>query len=259
MRMTVPTFVSTCRLRDDRPCDLEITRVMRECVESFYETRTLGPLVVVDDGSTEAHRRAILELSDRFDDMDVVWKPENLGTARSKNTALRAFRESGAEHCFLIDDDIRFLQHGWQDAYVDAMRRTGLSFLSFFEDSTDTMVERGGTVDLVPRRISMNGVPLKVSDLVMGVLFAYGRPVLDQIGGFREFPRRYGHWHTEHNYRCVEAGLSGPTFTDLAESTRFVRLNDQFSVYSDGEKLEMARANAVVPLRQAERFAEIVE
>jgi hypothetical protein len=121
------------------------------------------------------------------------------------------------------------------------------------------MVERDGTVDMAPRRVRVNGVDLKLSPLVMGVLFAFGREVLESVGGFREFPRRYGHWHTEHNYRCIEAGLSGPTFTDLADSTDYVRLAEQFSVYSDAEKLEMARANAVMPLRGAERFAEIVE
>lgn len=257
--MPVPTYVSTCRLRDDRPSDLEITRVLRECVESFYATRTLGPLVIVDDGSTDAHREAIFALAERHPDLEVVWKPENRGTARSKNTALRLFAESGAEHCFLIDDDIRFLARGWQDAYVDAMRRTGMSFLSFFEDRTDTMIERGGEVDMAARRVTINGAALKLSPFVMGVLFAYGREVLARVGGFREFPRRYGHWHTEHNYRCVEAGLSGPVFTDIADSARYVRLDDQFSVYSDSEKLEMARANATVPLRGAEPFASIVE
>jgi GT2 family glycosyltransferase len=250
--------MSTCRLAD-RERDREITRVMVECVESFVATTEGATLVIVDDGSTDEHRAVIDGLAKRHPQVRTVFKGVNGGTARSKNTALRLFDESGADHAFLIDDDIVFVQADWQTAYIEAMLQTNYHFLSFFEDRTDTMIERDRNLSMESEVVTVQGVRLKTSPLVMGVFWAMDREVVRRVGGFRAFPRKYGHWHTEHNFRCLEAGLSGPSFTDIADSQHYLRLNTQASVYTDAEKLEMARENAQMPLRGQPRWAPLVE
>jgi len=202
--LAIVTYVDAARPRD-------VGRRLPEALASLERTSYAGPVIIVDDGSTCDNHQAYLHDLEREGRYSVIRRRTNGGISRAKNTCLRAISDTGAEIGFLAEDDILFAE-GWDRAYTEAMRRSGIQHFSWF------------LPDDANRVVACNGTLVTITAGLLGLLLTFTREVLDTVGGFKVLPHRYGYEHVNWTYRIVSTGLA-PFDADIFDSSRFVRRN----------------------------------
>ena len=80
------------------------------------------PLIVVDDGSGPVAKQRLVRLAERYDWLEVVYRPTNDGKGAALKTGYRRAVERGFTHGLQVDAD---QQHDIDDVakFLDAMRR----------------------------------------------------------------------------------------------------------------------------------------
>jgi len=228
--MNPPTALAILTYVDaSRPSD--VGRRLPDAIASLEATNYGGPVFVVDDGSTCANHLAYLRTLERSGRYVVIYRPENGGISRAKNTCLRAIMDAGAEIGFLVEDDILFAE-GWDSAYVDAMRRSRIRHFSWY------LPEEANRV------VACNEEVVTITAGLLGLLATFTREVVETVGGFKVLPHRYGFEHINWTYRIVHAGLA-PFPADIFNSSRFVRRNSLPSSLEEAEIRAGAEANRI--------------
>lgn len=213
---------------------VELRDRLPAAVESLKTTDYPGPVIVVDDGSTDgAHLRRLETLPPQY---RLIRRPRAGGICRAKNTCLRALREAGAEIGFLAEDDILF-RPGWHQRYLAAHAATDIHHFSWAWDD-----DPSGLMRKTLRHI--HGHPVVRTSRVNGALLTFTRHMLETIGGFRILPARWGHTHTNWTRRAIGAGLA-PWFADIADSNRYIGMGPagHISAISPTEKQHAATRN----------------
>lgn len=160
---------------------------------------------IVDDASSEVY----VNSSHRFE--------ERAGIPKVKNKCLELAYNSGAEHIFLVDDDIFPIDKDWYRPYINS----GKNHLSFcFEESY------GET----PRRYRL-GVTSDEKFAIYsggnGCLMYFNRNCVETVGGYDE---QLGLGYYEHNdlsRRINNAGLTSFIYMDVANSKELFYSMDQ--------------------------------
>ena len=163
---------------------------------------------------------------------------KNGGVCRGKNTCIRLLWDSGVDVGFLADDDIEF-RHGWQDAYLAAHQLTGIHHFSWAWNQ-----DPSGDMQKYVREI--NSHQIVQTSRLNGVFLTFTPTVIDQIGGFKLLPGKWGHTHTNWTMRIVKSGLA-PYFSDVYNSNHFIGIN-RFgfrSAVSDEEKKKCEQINRI--------------
>jgi FkbM family methyltransferase len=153
-------------------------------------TTTPYDLVISDDGSTDGTVETL-----RLMGVTVITGP-NRGIAWNKNRGLyHLLNIARSDVVLLLDDDVRLLQRGWEQAWVEAARLHGhVNFAS-----PCIKICAGACTPAEPGLVTLIG----------GIAIAFTRQVLAEIGYFDVRFGRYGHEHTELTFRAIRAGYGG--------------------------------------------------
>lgn len=225
---------------------LAITTVNREPVlarllETWENTRCRAVhwlLLVADDGSTDGTLAMLAEFRPEGVDKVVLHDPRR-GVHHQKNQQKKYLENYPFDFCFMVDDDVAFLQAGWDMEYYAAARRTGYDHLCLFSPEVDK-----------PRRDeTYEGLAcLTNQDYVHGCFFTLTQRVIQQVGycDLQNFGLT-GHGHTDYTWRCARAGFNREgTPLDIPNSSRYISVLQKF-------------AQQAIPLvlRQQEGVAEL--
>ena len=119
---------------------------------------------------------------------------------------------------FLAEDDIIF-HDGWHDAYVQAIKSSGIQHFSWYvHEPADPVV-------------ACNGHLVTTTSGLLGLLLTFTREVLARVGGFKVLSHRYGYEHIQWTYRNILAGLA-PFPCDIAGSHRYIERSTLPSSYA---------------------------
>jgi hypothetical protein len=195
----------------DRHRPDDVRRRLPEALASLHRTNYRDPVFIVDDGSTCARHLQYLDELAADGRYQVVRRERNGGISRAKNTCLRCIAGCDVDVGFLAEDDILF-REGWHDAYVAAVRRSAIQHFSWYPTSEQERV------------VACNGLLVRSTSGLLGLLMAFTREVLARVGGFKILPHRYGYEHIQWTYRTIVGGLA-PFPCDLVESQRFIECN----------------------------------
>lgn len=171
-----------------------------ECLKSIAPVRDqLQSFVVVNDGGE-------IPLPERGGDIipaDIYkHNSKNEGVGKSKNHAFRLLLESGCEHIFLIEDDIRICSSSTFGAYIECAQRTGLQHLMYGYHGPANKIANKPNPRLV---VDIKGTSVALNRHCVGAFTYYTRSILEEVGlNDEEFTNAWE--HVEHSYRIVKAG-----------------------------------------------------
>ena len=147
------------------------------------------------------------------------------GVAYRKNECLRSLRH--CEHIFLLDDDIKILQFGWVDFFINS----GREHLLFMNRYTHQYLGTKGNID--------------VFGMCGGAFIYLTKEVLERVGAFNEKFGKYGFEHAEYSNRIY----GKRNYYEMLKGTEnFIYCHDystenHLSSISELEKSEWVKAN----------------
>lgn len=175
----------------------------------------LDSLVIVNDGDWHP-QFATLEGA------TVIHNESNLGVAKSKNKALAYCREQGAEHFFLIEDDIYVKHPGVFQHYIDTSLQTGIQHLNYSQHGPMNRTSDGRPA---PRAQVDYSPSLKLPFYLhcVGAFSYYSGQSLEVVGPMDEsFYNAFE--HVDHTLAVIKAGMHPPYlfFADAPESWEYL-------------------------------------
>lgn len=191
---------------------------------SFLQTRNNffnWEIVVADDGSTDDTRSYLEQLSQVWPGFHIIFN-ERRGVAHQFNSIVQKLDRSRFDICFKCDDDILFMQSGWDALYAETIEETGYDHLCYYY--------RGWRAD-----IGFNEPVIKDVRLVayceklhiQGAFFTLTPSIIRAVGYMdaKNFaPRAYE--HVDYSLRCGRAGFNDTEYIyDVLGSNDFLWLN----------------------------------
>jgi glycosyltransferase involved in cell wall biosynthesis len=205
---------------------------LRQCLETFVKTRSRAhawTILVADDGSTDGTLEYLDNLS--------LPVPHHIirnqgayacGQFNSLNDLALAL---GYDVCFHVDDDVIFTKEGWDQLYLQAMRKSGFQHLCYRNlRHYESLIrkQKDPSFAIPPPTIDESGLCAAYVDVLGcdGSFFTVTPQVFRRVGYADEtnFPIR-GQWHIDYSARCVRAGFNREeTFFDAKESNDYITL-----------------------------------
>ena len=188
-------------------------QVTEKCLASISWTvdPTRHRVCLVVNAQTEKTVEAIARFCKAFKNCEVIFMPENVGTAKAINKAI-ALRKPG-EYVVKMDNDVTFENVGWPDEMEDAMRRDpkigilGLKRSDLIQHPNHTDPRYKSILRFVPET-PVPGQPWVVveeTEDVMGTCTMFSPELLDKIG-FMFQPGLYGF---DDVLMCVRSHCAG--------------------------------------------------
>lgn len=180
-------------------------------------------LIVADDGSNDETLRELIEF-EMGDTKVVIIQNSGGGIAKQTNSVFNYCMENthSFDLLFSSDDDIFFIQPGWDDAYHNAVVKTGFDHLVHFNENWKE--------SRFQTSVRKNGISLTSKtnvDHCMGCFYTVTPRMLEDIGGFdeKEFPIR-GHSHIDFSMRACRKGYNNAeTLFDIESSTDYIGIH----------------------------------
>lgn len=208
---------------------------LRRLIDSILRHTDLKSTTVFisDDGSDDEALLSYLRQLDDTNNFVVLRNKQNLGIAGNSNRLIRCL--SRFSHGIILNDDVEVLKNGWDNFYVDAMKKSKLHHLLYRQ--VGVYGAKLGDI------CNKNDVNLrKVDSRPHGAVMAFTREMLVKCGYFNEEYGMYGMEHVDWSQRAWEFGLQPQGFFDVDGSHKFFRINsDESAVPKRSEKLHAAR------------------
>lgn len=131
---------------------------------------------------------------------------KNVGIARAKNKCLEMAYDWGADHIFLLDDDVMPLQHKWWEPYINHP-----------EPHLMLQFKLPGKPDSDMRELYRDDKTVAYSH-TRGAMIYVERRVLDVVGGFDIAYGKAGYEHPDFTNRIHNAGLTTHRAMDVPGS-----------------------------------------
>jgi hypothetical protein len=152
-----------------------------------------------------------------------IKNPENLGVATSKNNAMRHLLNQGCDHIFIMEDDMRIIDNGIFNAYIEASKKSGIQHLMFgyHGPANKNGISHGKPC---PRLVVDYGdFSLAFNQHCVGAFCYYSRKCLEDVGLIDE-KFRNAFDHVSHSYDLALKGYSTPYWwwADLANSLDYI-------------------------------------
>ena len=196
---------------------------------STKSTNANSTLIVADDGSSDGTLKWLEEEIDLQNSRLIVIRNNGRGIARQTNSILDVISKMGidVDAIFMCNDDIRFLNSGWDEKYFQAMQSSGFDHLVYFnpnwkEPSHSEKYQGNGNLvsSCTPRE-------------AMGCFYTLTPGLIEKLGFFDElsFPVR-GHSHVDYTMRACRLEANDSQFLfDLEDSNELIGM-----VLRDGYK-----------------------
>lgn len=186
----------------------------KQCYESVKKIENLDFLAVVNDGQDDV---------DVNNDVFYFKNKINLGVGKSKNILFKKAIELGAEHIFIMEDDILIKNKEVLNEYIKAKNITGIQHFCFaYHGPANKNGISGGKA--CPRYIVDYGnIKIAINTHSVGAFCYYSKEVLKKIGLIDEnFINAFE--HVEHSYRIAKAEYTTPywNWSDLANSMDYL-------------------------------------
>jgi glycosyltransferase involved in cell wall biosynthesis len=193
-----------------------------ECYKSVTINTDTDNIFVVDDCSHENYFTSDYRFESR------------VGISKSKNMALQLCYESGADHIFLLDDDVRILKPDWWKPYVESgehhLCATFLPNAGIFHKikmsepifKYDNDIER----HLITAKIETTTQSFKRHHLGNGYCLYFTRHCIETVGGFdTNYNNKYEHCDLSRS--IFNAGLTKYMYQDVINSNELIYCLDQ--------------------------------
>lgn len=187
------------------------TEITDNCLDSVIGTIEIEKhrIFIIDNNSCAGTKR-VLEDYSRYENVQVITLPENVGTARAINQAWK-LRKPG-EHCVKMDNDIIINSPGWVDELEEAIRRdptigqVGLKRKDCWEWPGHEHADWRSELHMLPH---IPGEPWQIVEKVkhvIGSCVMHSAALLDKCGGLFQFGK-YGYDDVIYSHRCHIAGF----------------------------------------------------
>jgi GT2 family glycosyltransferase len=217
---------------------------LKRLVESIKANTDLRRTTVFisDDGSTDPSTITYLDNLNRHPNFIVLKNKHNIGVAGNSNRLIRCL--SRFKYGLLLNDDVEVLQPGWDEFYVEAMRRTGMHHFSYLQPgiygANDGQLVSKGKLDL---RV--------VQDKPHGAVLSFSREMLAECGYFNEQFGQYGMEHVDWSLKPHEFGLQEKGFFDVEGAEDYFKLHRDPSALGDNRSGLLKNARQVFASRQS--------
>ncbi len=92
----------------------------------------LWKVIIADDGSTDGTIEYIESLAISNTPITLI-KNNRQGIHHQFNTIVNELEKMDFDYCFKCDDDIKFIQLGWESVYINAIKNSGYDHLCHFD------------------------------------------------------------------------------------------------------------------------------
>lgn len=186
---------------------------LKGLIESWEKTRNKDyffDLVVADDGSTDGTEEYLKSL--KFDNANIkIINNKRRGVHHQVNQVLKYSLSRKYDLGFMAEDDMYFLNSGWEDAYYDANKKSGYDHLCFFDFEWAKKYRGPQIVKNPPVIKAQRSLQSYLSGCweVFGVFWTFTHKVIEKVGYFDL--NKFGLWgsaHTDYSFRCCRAGMN---------------------------------------------------
>jgi len=196
---------------------------LRNCIQTWLSTRNAyadWTLIVADDGSTDGTLEYLNGLKLLFKKIIIVNKRR--GIHHQVNQIIKYLEDKEFDVCFKCDDDVMFLQHGWDDDYFLAIKKYKYDHLVFHDERWIGGKYKGGK-----HRIKKDTLLSRVDLLnTQGAFYTITPKVIKKVGYFdlNKFGL-CGLGHIDYTARCCRAGFNNAaTIFDIKDSNKYMKL-----------------------------------
>ena len=189
-----------------------------ESLKATYESNFNWKIIVADDGSSDGTLEYLKGIN--IPDMPIIIIRNNRqGIHHQFNTIINELMKLEFNYCFKCDDDVEFIQPGWEKLYVDAINEYGYHHLCHFDP------------DWQPGKNLKN--PIRKGKLVsycsakdvQGAFFTLTPDIIKRVGymdtknfGFR------GVGHIDYTTRACRAGYNNINHPfDVSGSNKYIK------------------------------------
>lgn len=187
------------------------SEITDDCLDSLIGTTDIKKhrIFLIDNNSCPKTKEVLAEYG-RYENVEVITLPENIGTARAINQAWK-LREAG-EHCIKMDNDIIINSPGWVDEMEEAIRRdptigqVGLKRKDCWEWPGHEHPDWRSELHMLPH---VPGEPWQIVEKVkhvIGSCVMHSAALLDKVGYLYQ-PSLYGYDDVIMSHRTHLAGF----------------------------------------------------
>ena len=172
---------------------------LKRFVASWKKTTSDGSiLIIADDGSKDGTIEYIKSVSSN---KIIPIFNNRIGVAAQTNTIFKKSLKLEFDYGFKADDDIWFTKSGWEELYVNNIKKSGYDHLCYQNNKWS-----GSRRDYVYKDgLKTNLCVLKA----MGCFWTYTPKCLEAGGYFDDKSFGFmGHEHIDYSYRCCRAGFN---------------------------------------------------
>jgi GT2 family glycosyltransferase len=190
------------------------SKFFKQCYESVKNIKNLDFLAVVNDGEEDI---------DVEKNVFYVKNKKNIGVGKSKNILFKKAIEVGADHIFIMEDDIIVKNSDVFSEYIRAKNITGIQHFCFAYHGPANKNGISGGKPAPKFIIDYGDIKLSINTHSVGAFCYYSKEVLNKVGIIDEkFVNAFE--HVEHSYRIAKAGYTTPywNWSDLANSTNYL-------------------------------------
>lgn len=188
-------------------------------------------LIIADDGSTDG----TIEYIDNLELLvkKIIIKNDRRGIHHQVNQIIKYLSSIEFDICFKSDDDLEFLQKGWDDKYFEAVKSSGYDHLVFHDERWP-----GGKFKGCKHKVEEGKVISRIDAYnCQGAFYTITPKVIKEVGYFDvKIFGLCGYGHVDYTARCCRAGLNREdTLFDLRESNDYLRNKVQDYVEAPNE------------------------
>ncbi|NEP75193.1 MAG: tetratricopeptide repeat protein [Okeania sp. SIO2G4] len=205
---------------------------LQKCIESFLTTRSLDfewVVIIADDGSTDGTVGYLQSLTIPHE-LHVIYN-HGVYACGQTNTIFDLSMLIGFDLAFHVDDDIFFIQSGWDKLYAEAVKSSGYEHLCYRNWQQYLNLKRKQSdpnFQLAEPTYDSSGKCESIVDVFScdGSFFTITPNVINRVGYTDEknFPIR-GQWHIDYSARCARAGFNTEKhFFDAKNSNEYIEL-----------------------------------
>ena len=210
--------------------------VIADFLKSLYKTKDVRDMkvIVADDSGDDDDCREFLCSVRREYDFDLFMNNPRKGISANSNLILHQLKDF--DIIFLANDDLVFLDTGWNEFYANEMMDSRVHHCMYGQHMLWGF-RRDHAV-----RSTHNGRPILQMEKPMGQFLVLTKEAIKQIGYFDEQFGMYGQEHVDWSYRAVKAGLC-PCFLDYPGSDSYIECKKVGSAVSRVERRKGIKEN----------------
>lgn len=186
-------------------------------------------VVICDDSSVSDYSSKYVEILEQLGIKVTRIKTARRGPHYLVNQVLRIASKEEFDYGFMAEDDIYFIQKGWDNNYLKAIKKSSLDYLCYWNSSWAKKHERGRCVHSLtkyPDKLIQSEVRIFSC---FGCFWTFSPEIIKTVGYFDMI--NFGVWgnaHTDYAKRCCRLGHNGINgyIFDVLDSNEFIEMED---------------------------------